>query len=209
MSTTFRVYPTTSRVPSYQDLLAGTRQQFGSFLRRHTILRGAPALNVRLLSRESDAPIPFDLDAPAQWPVETYAWFTIVGLAGGTDGYFERQDADERTMWLDDLRHPHYQAWATPVHAALEVGHHWRFRRSMGQPASINVLYGLLAAQLALLTDGFIESDDSAWDYGRLPAWPDDFFTWYFDPAAALEPDFAKWARRCIEGLPGELSELV
>ena len=59
----------------------------------------------------------------------------------------------------------------------------------------------LIAASLAELTDGLIDSSDAAWDKARLPATADEFLTWYMRPELALEANYATWAARCIARL--------
>jgi len=63
------------------------------------------------------------------------------------------------------------------------------------------VAYGLIAASLAELIDGLIDSSDGASDKARLPATAEEFFTWYMRPELALEADYATWAARCVAGL--------
>jgi hypothetical protein len=75
----------------------------------------------------------------------------------------------------------------------------------MGQPATINVAYGMIAGSLAELTEGFIYSGDSAWDYERFPATAQEFFSWYFRPDKAIKAEYAEWASRCIKWIVEEL----
>jgi|SRR5262245_39087394 len=93
----------------------------------------------------------------------------------------------------------------TLINECLANGHHWSFRRSAGQPAIINVAYGMIAGSLAELTEGFIYSDDSAWDYERFPATAQEFFSWYFRPDKAIKAEYAEWAARCIKWIVEEL----
>ena len=62
----------------------------------------------------------------------------------------------------------------------------------------------MLAAALAELTDGFVFSDDSAWDYERFPAKANEFYEWYFNPQRAFDPDFSEWAKDCLAAISGE-----
>lgn len=72
------------------------------------------------------------------------------------------------------------------IRTSMEIGYYWSFRRSAGQPGIINLSYGLIAASLAKITDGFIYTDDGAWDYNCFPASADDFLSWYFKPEFAV-----------------------
>ena len=90
-------------------------------------------------------------------------------------------------------------------HGINAHGHHWSFRRSAGQPAIINVAYGMIAGSLAELTEGFIYSGDSAWDHERFPATTQEFFSWYFRPDKAIKAEHAELAARCIKWIVEEL----
>src|SRR4051812_7815405 len=87
MSTTFEVFPTTDRIPSFRQLLDVATVHLRDFLRSYGITQPAP-LAVTLRRKEPDAPIlPFDPAGPAWWPDDCYAWFQVPGVAGGTDAY--------------------------------------------------------------------------------------------------------------------------
>lgn len=66
--------------------------------------------------------------------------------------------------------------------------------------------YGLIAASVAELTEGFIYSGDNAWDYERFPAQANEFFSWYFYPNLAIDPNNQEWATRNIQFLSEELA---
>ncbi len=51
----------------------------------------------------------------------------------------------------------------------LKTGYSWRVKRTMGQPAVVNLYYGYLAIAIAVLTEGILYSDDGAWDYECFP----------------------------------------
>jgi hypothetical protein len=174
-----------------------------------TGLSATVRLNLSLLENGSNRRLPLDLDAPAIWPDTAYAWFSVAGVPGGTDAYFDRFDDDDRSIWLDEAQSEHYASWAPHIHSALRIGHSWRFRRSAGQPTVINLAYGVLAAQLAAFCNGFVDSSDSAWDSKLLPAWPSSFLETYFDPGASVSRDFADWARRCLGSLSEELATIA
>jgi hypothetical protein len=55
------------------------------------------------------------------------------------------------------------------------------------------------------ITDGVLTSDDSAWDWQRLPALADEFLAWYFRPENAIGEDFRQWSQRCLGCLAEEL----
>jgi hypothetical protein len=79
----------------------------------------------------------------------------------------------------------------------------------MGQPAVINLAYGLIAGSLAEITNGIVHSIDSAWDYEHLPALPADFLSSYFRPekTANASPEYRAWAYRCLGLIAKDLGE--
>ena len=205
MSTTFDVYPKISKIPSFRELLDLSSVRLNEYLIDHGI-NAQPTINVALQSNRNHKPRPFDLNSPAMWSDSEYAWFYIESAPGGTDAYFCSNREIDYEIWDEEIN--------TNIRAAekktlrnecLANGHHWYFRRSMGQPAIINVAYGMIAGSLAELTEGFIYSGDSAWDYERFPATAQEFFSWYFRPDKAIEAEYAEWAARCIKYLDEEL----
>ncbi|MDH1263292.1 hypothetical protein [Pseudomonas sp. GD03944] len=201
MSTTFEVYPRHATVPSFQALLERATTRLHAHLAIHGIA-ARPVLRVSVRSNGTHESLERDLSSPATWAESEYAWFYVDDLAGGTDAYGERVSVDDLECWDDILRdHPPATARRTEMLECLAAGRYWRFRRSAGQPPIIALAYGILAAALAELTDGFIYSDDSAWDYPRFPARAEDFYRWYFDPEQALGSDYATWASRCLTAL--------
>lgn len=209
MSTTFQVLPTVDEIPSFRAVLDSSQPVLARLVHARVGLHTQLRMNVSLLENRTNRRLPLDLDAPAVWPNSAYAWFSIAGSPGGTDASFDRFDDDDRSTWSDEMQSEHYGFWAPHIHSALRVGHSWRFRRSAGQPTIIKLAYGVLAAQLATLCGGLVDSSDSAWEAVRLPAWPAPFLETYFDPTAAVSHDFADWARRSLGSLPQELAAIA
>jgi hypothetical protein len=206
VSTIFEVYPKLARVPSFAEVLDLSTRRLRAFLRECGIA-ATPAITVELRAMQPDIALPLDLAAPLRWPADAYAWFTVPPADGGTDAYFEALDELAREYWAELLsRDERVRDRKVLVEACLANGYRWAFRRSMGQPATIAVAYGLLAASLAELTEGFIFSDDGSWDYQRFPATAEEFYMWYFRPAMALSEDKREWAERCFGYLAEELT---
>lgn len=64
-----------------------------------------------------------------------------------------------------------------------------------------NVVYGIIAASVAKLTDGLLDSGDDAWDYERFPADAAEFMSWWYDPEQAISEDHRNWATKCIAAI--------
>ena len=197
MSTTFNVFPTTDNIPSFRQLLDLATVHLRDFLCSYGVTQAA-ALAVTLRRLEPDQPvIAFDTGAPAWWPEDCYAWFQVPGVAGGTDAYARPIDDAAREA-IRDIRTKNLPEFTDMTAAALRIGRYWYFRRSAGQPAVINVGYGMLAGSLADLTGGFVYSDDGAWDYSQLPARPDRFLSTYFRPELNRDWKEYNWVKDCI-----------
>ena len=166
-----------------------------------------PAVTVKVARKGIHVVKPLDLTTPAVWPEDCYAWFTVPPVAGGSDAYIrEVEELDDSLLTEAPRMAQQDDSLPHGVSEYLSQSHYWRFRRSAGQPAMIAVAYGLVAASLAELTDGVIYSGNAGWDYQRFPATAEEFFTWYFRPALALEEDNRAWAERCIAHLSEELA---
>jgi hypothetical protein len=141
------------------------------------------------------------------WSDDEYAWFYFEPEpTGGTDAYFFSNQEIDYEIWDEEIKTRIRAAEKkTLINECLANGYHWYFRRSMGQPPIINLAYGMIAGSLAELTEGFIDSVDSAWDYERFPATAQEFFSWYFRPDKAINADNAEWAANCLKDLANGL----
>ncbi len=206
MSTTFSVYPHTSEIPTFSQIIDLSNRRLHQFLSRCGI-DARPRLNVVLRSKKPDLEQPISQDLPARWRDDLYAWFYIPPVPGGTDAYFRKVDDEEKEIWLEEIEtNKRVNQRRELILSRLEAGHFWNFRRSMGQPAIINLAYGLVAASVAELTDGFIYSGDNAWDYERFPAIAAEFDEWYFRPEETKDTNFREWSERCIRAISAELT---
>ena len=206
MSTTFEVYPRTRELPSFAELVDSSTRELHAFL--DSVGVGArPRIDVRLQRRSDHAHQAFTLRDPLRWDAETYAWFMVGDVAGGTDAYFDDDASGIAERWRGELEDPKCRRLEPLLSECVGVGHRWWFRRSAGQPGIVSLAYGLIAGSLAAITGGFVYSDDSAWDWERMPARPEEFLKFYFRPDQALEPDFQSWSRECIAQLAAELKE--
>ena len=201
MSTTFEVYPRNVEAPSFQQIL----ELGAARIRQQLLIRGIhaePKLAVTLRMNQTHEVLPLNISSQAIWNASEYAWFSVCGVGGGTDVDYRTVGNLDLEYWSDIVStHPPAIERRSEVMACLSNGVYWSFRRSMGQPAIINFAYGILAGTLAELTDGFVYSDDSAWDYERFPAKAEEVYEWYFNPAKALHQTTADWASRCLTAI--------
>jgi hypothetical protein len=147
------------------------------------------------------------LESPFVWPKNIYAWFTVGEVPGGTDAYFRNDAREIIKYWEGELTNPNCKEAELLIRECATTGHAWWFRRSINQPAIINLTYGLIAGSLAAITDGIVYSMDNAWDWQRMPATAGDFLTWYFRPDLTIDSNKREWAERCIGYLAEELDQ--
>ena len=205
MSTTFEVYPRNTWIPTFNELLTVANQALSS---RLATICAAAQLSVEMRKSNGDDLMPLNLDAPMSWNTdETYAWFVVPSIVGGTDAYFDQIDDLTRDVWSDYLQMERLLPMSETVSQCLATGHYWTFRRSAGQPGIVNLSYGLLAGCLAQLTDGIVFSDDSAWVFDLLPMSGDEFLKRYFVPGGTENLDAEEWTSRCLGWISEELSE--
>ncbi len=199
MSTTFDVYPGNRNIPTFRNVLEEASGTINEHLSNLGV-RKTIQLNVKIKEFKSDEDVRFSLDDRFIWNEDRYAWFYFDHIAGGTDVYYNQIIPINKKAWEGEIEtNSNAQKLKDVINTSIELGYYWYFRRSAGQPAIINLAYGLIAASLAKITDGFIYSDDGAWDYNIMPALPDDFINLYFKPELASDRLDKEWFRKCIK----------
>lgn len=145
MSKTFEVYPGHSHYPLCGDLLSVANKHLSKRLAALNSDLNAQ-INIELRRCEGDALISLDLSDPLKWTDDFYAWFVVLGVAGGTDVYCNSVDDLTREVWTDHLKLDRLTPLAETVNQCLSVGHYWTFRRSAGQPGIVNLAFSMTAA---------------------------------------------------------------
>ena len=127
----------------------------------------------------------------------------VEGIPDGIEAYFyEKMSNLEKQVWKESVKaEEKYKKMNKEISSAIEIEHNWIFKKQAGQTGIMVLLYGILAASLAKLTNGFIYSDDGAWDYNLLPANSDDFLSWYLNPEFAQSKEYKDFSTKNIESL--------
>jgi hypothetical protein len=194
MATTFDVIPSLNTEVTFGDVLELAQGNINRFLAK---LSTPQSIKLRAEIITGEHRVDANPTATFEWPQDkTYAWFSIEGIAGGTDAYCDTISSSYgvkgRQWWfLDELREaPGFQAQhETILSKAKALDRMWSFRRSMGQPPIINLSYGFIAGALAELTGGLVFSGDGAWDYQRLPISGPQFLAEYFSSGSSIKPE--------------------
>lgn len=201
MSTTFDVWPRHGQIPTTQAVLERT---VGLMRQRLVELGGTEDVTITAQLREpaddlSDAELPDRF----VWGRDQYAWFAMRGLAGGIDAYIR-----ETSPGLRESIGASDEAMRRHVAECLAGPMYWSLRRSSGQPWTVTLLHGLLAAALAEVTGGFVVSQDGAWEPGSMPATGAALAREYLRPEKATSSDLREWAERCRQGVLSEIGLL-
>jgi hypothetical protein len=124
------------------------------------------------------------------WNSRGSAWYYVPQINSRAPAYFGSLD-DEWRQTLRELtrRRPAYARHKDLIEACLPNDHLWRLHRAAGHPGTITVAYGMVAAAFRELTEGFLDIYDNGWDGDRFPATSQEFYTWYFRPDQALDPE--------------------
>ena len=209
MSTTFKVFPTTTIDISFGQVINTSERHINHFLKRIGLSKTIK-LKVNIHDNDETYIKNIQLDSKFDWENNEYAWFSIEGTVGGTDAYCEEingSDIDPEHPWwkLEILEENNnsIQNFREKLGKAKLLNRYWQFRRSAGQPGIIALSYGYICASIAELSDGILWTDDGAWDIKRFPAVSSEFFDWYFQPDKATTYD-ADWSKECIDSIKKE-----
>lgn len=211
MSTTFEVIPVDTDSITFRQVLELSERRINSFLKEiNSDFEIQLKANLHVKGEVCTTEI--TLDSRFEWKENEYVWFNIIGVAGGTDAYCEEiKDpviASQNPWWRFDEMISNNKTISDlelKIEKAKSLNRFWWFRRSAGQPGIVNIAYGLISASLAELTNGFIWTDDGAWNFEKFPAEPNEFYKWYFKPELEDHRELKKWAERCLEGIEKDL----
>src|SRR5262249_41052293 len=122
MSTTFDVYPIKPELPTFAAILERSTFELHRFL-ESVGLRERPRIHVRLQRKKDHSHQLFDLNDEARWADDTYAWFMVGDVPGGTDAYYDDSIEDIRQFWEGELENPKYIQFEPAIRQAMQVGH--------------------------------------------------------------------------------------
>jgi len=210
MSTTFEVIPVETTHITFSEVIVLSEKRINGFFESIGIISNIQ-LRINLHENREKYVKEIDLDSIFRWADNEYVWFTILGVAGGTDAYCAelKDNFDDSEPWwrLEDmlLNNKTIENFSSKIEKAKNLNCCWSFRRSAGQSATINIAYGIISASIAELTSGFIWTDDGAWNFQKFPAEPAEFYKWYFRPENEEHQESKEWANRCLNGIEQEI----
>lgn len=203
MSTTFEVYPKNNCSPSFGDVFNETICELCRILPVHQSVL-ADLIHHQLLKNSNDTNVVDNIDDVFRWREGEYLWVTIQGIDGGADIYCERIEQS----YIDELLEScSTEQQRNAVRALPLEEKYWNIRTSIGQPAIVKLLSGVLAGTLARLTGGKVFSGDGAWESHSLPISGSELLSCYIDPGNIYDKEFRAWVKKIVEGADLELTE--
>jgi hypothetical protein len=208
MSTDIHAYPRLSRIPTFGEVTDLATRRLQDYFRDMEI-PGAPVIRAQVGTQSTGVYGEVDYSTPAMWGDRENAWFYVPQVNSGAPAKIDSLD-DEWRQSLRELTRTHavYARQKDLIEECLSTDHIWRLHRAAGHPCTITVAYGMVAAAFCELTDGFLDIDDDAWDGDRFPATAQEFYTWYFRPDQALDPETQEWSARCVRNMKVTWAEI-
>jgi hypothetical protein len=209
MGTDIRAYPRLSRIPLFGEVTDLATQRLQEYFRDMEI-PGAPVIRAQVRTWYTEEFQEVDYSAQAMWNSRGSAWFYVPQVNSGAPAYANSLDDERRESLHQSIqRLDEYARHKDLIEACLLNDHIWQLHRSAGHPCTITLAYGMVAAAFCELTEGFLDIDDDAWDGDRFPATAQEFYTWYFRPDQALDPEMQEWSARCISNMKTIWAEIV
>jgi hypothetical protein len=208
MSTSFNIYPGETNIPTFREVFEACTKEFHTYL-NDVGIGTQPTIEARILTKKGNKEISFHLNDLFKWEDDQYLWVQVKGVDGGTDGYYWLNDQSDLDYWNEDII---LMERCEPIRDLLKNcishGYHWHFNRSVGQPGVINILYGILSGTVATITKGIVFSDDTAWDYQRMPIKGKEFLENYYRPEKEINEETKREAIQSIDWAREELKEI-
>ncbi|THF86089.1 hypothetical protein E7T09_12695 [Deinococcus sp. KSM4-11] len=199
---TFDVFPGINELPTIQQVKRLCVEKLHVFL-ASLGLESRPTVSATFWSFLTRECVPVDPDDKFVWH-DGYLWFEVDDVKGGTDVYCVSWEPAELAVNLEELES---ETRARVLSPTVTLGTHWYVRRSAGQPAVVEALYGFLASALAELTRGVVVSTDGAWSMPQFHLYPADFDREYLRPEKARSDQERRWAEQIQAGLLEEFGE--
>lgn len=171
MSTSFEVFPTNSYIPDCHEVISMAMELFWDFLKKENM-----TMNLNIVSYEmyKDRVVQESPQKLISYE-DGYNSFSL-NESGNVFVYFYERQEITKEFWQEEMTdNKRALNMKAQIEKNLELGYSWDVVRTAGQPALVSLFYGYVAIALAKLTDGFIYSDDGAWEYSYFPIGAEDF----------------------------------
>lgn len=177
MSKSFNVYPSKKTIVKCSDLVRDTIKLFNVFCERAKI-KNTIEISTREVMNGSEI-----TDNP-KYIANNEKCYTILKIndIGEIFIFYNRHLDLDVQNWKEYIDvNPNAKMIEQSIYANLQLGYFWTVKKTMGQPFWVELLYGCVAISIARRVEGFIFSDDGAWEIELLPMDYQDFEVAYFN----------------------------
>ncbi len=165
MSISFEIFPTTEKIPKCEEITEYSINLFNGFIQNENIVYDikCKVTEVSFDSKKCEKPVFLTSNE------EKYTIFNI-NEEGKIYVFYDKIEKIDEEFWNEEIKiNENARFMEKKIWDNLKTGYSWKVKRTMGQPAVVNLYYGYLAIAIAVLTEGILYSDDGAWDYECFP----------------------------------------
>ena len=165
MSISFEIFPTTKKIPKCEEVNEYSINLFNGFIQNENIVYDikCKVTEVSFDSKKCKKPVFLTSNE------EKYTIFNI-NEEGEIYVFYDKIEKIDEEFWNEEIKiNENARFMEKKIWDSLKTGYSWRVKRTMGQPAVVNLYYGYLAIAIAVLTEGILYSDDGVWDYECYP----------------------------------------
>lgn len=168
MSTSFEVFPTNTCIPNIEDVISTSVELLNRFFKKNQIEKDFQIeLEIYNLSNGNK----LDKKHEKLITSEDEQLAIIIRNEGYTNIFYHDLINIDCEFWESEMQYnKNALALKSEIEMNKKIGYYWSVKRNVGQPPVVNLLYGYVAIAIAKVTDGFIYSDDGAWDYNCFPS---------------------------------------
>lgn len=197
VSTSFEIFPTNSYIPNNEEVILLSQKHLKDYLKKQDIILDIKIKNqIRFI--KNDILTESELLIRDKTKYESF----IIDNQGQALLFYQAVDDISKEFWEDEIKNNiRAEELEKLINKNIMLGYSWSVKRTMGQPAIVNIYYGYLAIAIAELTNGIIYSDDGAWEYECFPATADNFKEQYLDLSKLKESTIKEFINWCLKSL--------
>lgn len=199
MSMSFDIFPTNTYIPKYEELKNLSQEMLKDYFAKENI-----DIDIFLEFNTKDIVSGKNINCDSLITNETeYSSFSINGIGESLIFYRKITDIDKE-FWKEEIELNHKaNELKEKIERNIKLGYMWNVKRTMNQPAIINIYYGFLAIAIAILTNGILYSDDGAWDYHSFPIGTEQFRMEYLNLYNLQDKNIKEYIKKCLYSLKG------
>ncbi len=199
MSMSFDIFPTNTYIPKYEELKNLSQEMLKDYFAKENI-----DIDIFLEFNTKDIVSGKNINCDSLITNETeYSSFSINGIGESLIFYRKITDIDKE-FWKEEIELNHKaNELKEKIERNIKLGYMWNVKRTMNQPAIINIYYGFLAIAIAILTNGILYSDDGAWDYHSFPIGAEQFRMEYLNLYNLQDKNIKEYIKKCLYSLKG------